>query len=394
MEAMVRPSTSTVYVQTGPALRLVPSQQWPQFHDALSRKSLAKAANKSLAYLNSMEPTRTFYRIGNKDIAVGELEATAQEIIHVVSESKDDQELNARLRQEFDLYQSVGSDGNGRVVFSSYYQPVLSASSKRTSKYKYPLYRKPKDLVLVDLAQFGRANGDPLLGRVTKDGRLVPYFTRRDIDVRKALAGRGLEIAWLADPFDRLALHIEGSGILKFPSGKVMLARYVATNSLPYKSVGTALVGSGVISKSDISYERLRQYLKDHPEGESWILAQNPRYTFFGLEPLSGEGEPFGTISQSLIPGRSIAIDPKAIPLGSVAYFETAMPQADVQGRLLGIFPTSRFALCQDTGGAIQGPGRVDIYVGHGEQAKTMATNQWAEGKLYIFLKKLPPRDR
>src|SRR5208282_1653593 len=184
-----------------------------------------------------------------------------------------------------------------------------------------------------------------------------------------------------------LDLHIEGSGILKFPGGKTMLARYSATNSLPYTSVGTVAVGAGVMSKSDITHDRLRQYLNDHPEGEAWILSQNPRYTFFELAPLPADGEPLGTIKQSLTPGRSIAIDPKIIPLGALAYFETNMPQADAQGTLLGIFPTSRFAMCQDTGGAILGPGRVDIYVGHGAQAKAMAVNQWSEGKLYILLK-------
>lgn len=393
-ETAVQPSTSTVYIQAGPSLRLVPPGQWPRFHDAMTKKSLAKAASKSLAYLKQSESTRPYYRIGDKDIAVGELEATAEAIPRIVEQAKDDEELNALLRQDFDLYQSAGSDGKGKVVFSSYYQPILSASARRTEKYKYPIYRKPKDLVLVDLGAFGRANGDPLLGRVSKDGRLVPYFNRRDIDVNKALAGRGLEIAWLADPFDRLDLHIEGSGILRFPGGKMMLAKYAATNSLPYKSVGSVIIGSGIMSKSDFTRERFQQYLKDHPEGAPWILEQDPRYTFFSLQPLPEGGEPFGTIGQSLTPGRSIAIDPKIIPLGSLAYFETSMPQADEAGRLLGVFPTSRFAVCQDTGGAIQGPGRVDIYIGHGAQAKTMATNQWAEGKLYILLKKLQPRDR
>ena len=173
-----------------------------------------------------------------------------------------------------------------------------------------------------------------------------------------------------------------------------MLAKYAATNALTYKSVGLALVGTGAVSRSEITHEKLRQYLTEHPEGEAWLISQDPRYTFFDLVSLPQDGQPFGSIQEALTPGRSIAIDPKIIPLGAVAYMRVPMPQSNPKGELLGIFPTSRFAMCQDTGGAIQGPGRVDIFLGWGKEAKTQAVNQWHEGRLYILLKKLPPRDR
>ena len=374
-------------------LRLVPVEQWPEFHDALRGKGLTRAATKSLAYLKTIDGNRLTYRIGEREIAPGELEASVEEFQRVRAASNDDSELNRRLRESFDLYQSLGSDGQGTVLFTSYYHPILAASRKKTSKYRYPIYRKPKDLIVVDLAQFGRATGDPLLGRVTPDGRIVPYFARRDIDVLKSLSGKGLELAWLADPYDRLDLHIQGSGILRFTDGKMMRARYAATNSLPYKSIGQVMIGAGLLSKSDFSLERMRQYLIEHPEGVDWILEQNPRYTFFELEPMT-DSEPTGSMNQPLTAGRSIAIDPKIIPFGTIAYFEAPMPQADAQGRLLGMYPNSRFAFCQDGGGAIQGPGRVDVYVGHGAQAKAMAVNQKSDGRLFILLKKLPVRDR
>lgn len=393
----VVPSTAAaVAVSTaGPALRLVPPGEWPSFKDELNKKSLLKAAARSLAYLDGALPDRKFVKIGDKEVALGELKATVEGLAQVVSESKTPEELEARVREGFDLYQSVGSDGNGRVVFSSYYQPVLSASLARSGKYRYPLYKKPPDMVDVDLGLFNpKYKGESILGRVAKDKKVVPYFDRYDIDVRRVLAGKGLELAWLSNQFDRLDLHIQGSGILQFPSGRKALAKFAATNALPYKSVGLAVVGSGAMSKSDITYDRLRRYLTAHPEGEAWLLSQNPRYTFFDLKPLPPDGEPFGTIQEPLTPGRSIAIDPKVIPLGAVAYFAAPMPQADKKGNLLGVFPTSRLAFCQDTGGAILGPGRVDIYIGSGPQAKTSAVNQWSEGRLYVLLKKIPERDR
>lgn len=213
-------------------------------------------------------------------------------------------------------------------------------------------------------------------------------------DVRDVLAGKGFEIAWLENQYDRLDLHIQGSGALRLPSGKKVMAKFAATNSLPYKSVGSVILGSGAISRAELSHARMRQYLTEHPEGESWLISQNPRYTFFELVPMPTDGEPIGTMLQPLTTGRSIAVDQKMIPLGAVAYFETPMPHADKNGNLLGIFPTSRLALCQDTGGAILGPGRVDIYAGFGPQAKAQATHQFSEGKLYILLKKLPARER
>jgi membrane-bound lytic murein transglycosylase A len=251
-------------------------------------------------------------------------------------------------------------------------------------------------MVEVDLAAFDKkyAAADPLIGRVGKDKRVEPYFTRGDIDIRKSLAGKKLEIAWLKDKFEALDLHVQGSGILKFPDGKEVLAKYAGTNAHPYNSVGLLLVRANIFAQGDLTREKLRDYLHAHPEAEDWILASNPRYTFFDLAPLPADGEPFGTIQQSLVGARSIAIDPAVIPLGALAYFTTTSPQADKDGRLLGNFPNSRFALCMDTGGAIKGPGRVDIYAGHGKQADATAKSQWADGKLYILLKKLPPRER
>lgn len=325
------------------------------------------------------------WTIADRSVGAADLASSVHELARLNAEAKDDDELEHDLAEEFDLFESVGSDGKGKVVFSAYYQPILRASRVKTQTFRYPLYSKPHDLVSVDLSSFGLA-GDPIVGRIQK-GNLVPYYSRRDIDVRNALSRKGLELAWLDDAFDRLTLHVEGSGLLEFPDG-TSLVKFAATNGLPFFSVGSIIVGAGIIPRSEITHERLRQYLDEHPEGDSWILSQDARYTFFDLIPQEPGAEPVGLMGRPLTPGRSIAIDPKIVPLGAVAYFETMMPQVDDRGRLLGTFQTSRFALCQDTGGAIQGPGRVDIFIGHGPQAPIMAAHQWAEGKLYLLIRK------
>ena len=155
-----------------------------------------------------------------------------------------------------------------------------------------------------------------------------------------------------------------------------------------------ALVGSGALTREEANKASIKQYLLEHPEGEGWLLSQNPRYVFFEVSEAPEGGMPFGSIERPLTPGRSIAVDPKAVPLGMPAFIRLPLPQADAQGRLLGKSETSRFVLCQDTGGAIQGPGRVDLFLGHGVDVKTEAAKVWDPGELYLLLKKLPPRLR
>lgn len=380
---------------TGPALELAAEADYPRFEESFKSKAgLIKAARRAIKYLETLPPTRTI-RVAGRDYGPAQLIDTAKDVIELAKKAKDADEFDAKVREGFDVFQSAGLDGTGRVVFSSYYQPMLRASLKKTEAYPYPLYRRPKDMLEVDLAAFGKANGETsFLARLTKDGKVVPYYTRDEIDRRKALAGKGLEIAWLKDRFDALDLHIQGSAILKFTDGKEKLVKYAATNGRTYNSVGLTLVKAGVFARDEITHDKLREYLRKNPDAESWILSQNPRYVFFELASLPEDGEPFGATEQSLVPARAIAIDPAFMPLGGLYFFTTRSPQTDKDGRLLGTSENSRFAFGLDTGGAIKSPGRVDIYAGHGPQAAATARGQWADGKLYLLMKKLPPRER
>ncbi len=393
--AMPPPAVSTA-AYAGPAFRPVGDDALPRFEESFKgRAGLIKAAKKAIKYLQGLPPERTLH-VADRSYAPAALIDSAREMIEIAATAKTADELDARVRAAFDVFQSAGSDGQGRVIFSSYYQPTLKASLKKSPAYPYPLYRRPPDMVEVDLASFDKkyAGVEPMLGRVGKDKRVTPYPAREEIDRRKTLAGRGLEVAWLKDALEVMDLHVQGAGILKFASGKEVLVKYAGTNGRPYNSVGLTLIRTGVFSRDEITHAKLADYLRANPDAASWILAQNPRYTFFDVSPLPEDGEPFGAAEQSLVPARAIAIDPAVVPLGALTFFTTTSPQADKAGRLLGQFPTARFALALDTGGAIKGPGRVDIYAGHGAQAEATARGQWAEGKLYLLVKKLPPRDR
>ena len=366
---------------------------WPALTDDLDAASLTRAAERSIAYLKTQ---------GDKLWSIGTLQVGTQTLIETIEaveaarrEASGPQDLDARLKSGFELYRVRGSTSGPGAHYSSYYQPTLAASRRQTAEYKFPLYGRPKDLVEVDLAAFDpKWKGEKLLGRVSPSGTFVPYFDRRDIDVRFQLAGRGLEVAWLKNSFDRLNIHIQGSGLLSFTDGTMAMARFAATNGRPYQSVGLAVVGSGAMTRDQITAATLKQYLAEHPEGEAWLLARNPRYTFFELADLPADGEPPGTIGQALVAGRSIAVDPAAVPLGAVCWVSVPVPQADAQGRLLARENMSRVMFAQDTGGAIKGPGRVDLYMGHGAAAETVAHRVWDSGELYVLLKKRPARTR
>ncbi|MDD5630389.1 MAG: MltA domain-containing protein, partial [Elusimicrobia bacterium] len=269
-------SVASAQPQAAPAaaapLRLLSREELPAFADTFKSKAgLAKAARKTLGYL-AKAPGPKYLRIGGRDYGPAILADSIRELLKTIAEAQTPEELDRLVKDRFDVFQSAGLDGQGKVVFSSYYQPYISASAKKSAKYAIPIYRRPPDMVEVDLPAFGVKNGgDSLVGRVDKRRRVVPYFTREEIDVRKALRGKKLELAWLQNKWDVLDLHIQGSGILKYPSGKEVLARYAATNARPYNSVGLTLVKAGALPREGLSYDKIRDYFKEHPEAEDWV---------------------------------------------------------------------------------------------------------------------------
>ncbi|MFH1619986.1 MAG: MltA domain-containing protein [bacterium] len=378
-----------------PALRQVATENFPRFSDTAGKASFLLAAERSASYFDSFKGKKKFYRVTDRKVTPELLGRTVRELAKIMKEAADENELNRRIREKFDLFRSAGSDGEGRVVFSSYYEPVLDASLTRTPEYAYPIYARPKDLVTVNLENFDgtKWKGEKVNGRL-KDGQIVPYFSREQIDFKKVFKGKGLELAWLKNRADIMDLHIEGSGKLRLPDGKIIKAGFAATNGLPFKGWMTVLTNSGVIPGNEITHEKAKKYLLEHQDAEPWILSTNRRYTFFQLtemnDPLEG---PTGTIGVPLVAGRSAAVDAQIFPLGALAYMEAPLPQVDDKGNVLGIAADSRFVLCQDTGGAILGPGRVDFFAGSGPKAKAFAFNLWESGKFYLLLLKFTDAD-
>ncbi len=265
----------------------------------------------------------------------------------------------------------VGPDGSDGL-FTGYYEPELRGSRKRTAACTVPLYRPPPDLITVKL------EGETRVGRMV-DGRLQPYHTRAAID-GGVLAGRGLELLWLADPIDAFFLQAQGSGRVRLAEGGALRVGYAASNGHPPIIIGRILVERGELTKEAATMQTVRQWLRDHPAADATALMQmNVRYIFFREIP--GDG-PVGSLGVTLTPGRSLAIDPSLLPLGAPLWLDTTYPAGTPEAGL----PLRRLVVAQDTGSAIKGAVRGDLYWGSGEAALRYAGPMKQPGRYYLLL--------
>jgi len=363
---------STTTTKPTIAIIKLKENEYPVFKDTGEIKKFLKAAEFNIIYLRTLSDKKNLYSFGDRKITNELLLKTTQKLVEILSSSDASKNLDALIKENFDIYE-LKPDTNS-VVFSSYYEPIIEASLKPTKEYKYPIYAKPPDLIEVNLEDFNeKYKGEKITGRIV-DGKLVPYFSRDEIDYQKILEGKNLELAWFKSMADIMDLHIEGSGILKLPDGKYIKAKFAATNSLKFKGWMTALLEMGLMKKD--------------PDLQRAILGQNKRYTFFKLEEIKDPDEgPTGTYGYPLVGGRSIAVDRTLIPMGMPAFIIVPLPDVSKEGKLYGIKDDSRFVFCQDTGGAIKG-GRVDFFAGNGTQAKTFSFSLWEKGRLLFLLSK------
>jgi len=325
---------------------------------------------------------------GEKRLPASLIKESACLLLQTLREAKTNKELNRLIRERFTIYQAAGERGEGKVLFTGYYSPVYEGSLKKQGPFKYPLYLKPEDLKVANLGEFNPAlEGERIVYRIDPSREeIVPYWSREDIVQSKILEGQNLEFVYLKSRMDRFYLMIEGSGKIILEDGGSFWVRYSATNGRPYTSVGMLLVKDGKIPKDKLSLNSIREYFQRHPEEMERYLNRNERFTFF-FKDEEKEGA-IGAAGCELTPGRSIAIDKTIFPLGAPAYIEYQEPQINRKGEFMGIKKITRFVFCQDAGGVIKGPGRVDIYFGVGKKAQVKAERIKDKGKLYFLIKK------
>jgi len=275
------------------------------------------------------------------------------------------------------------------LLVTGYFEASLFGSFEKSEKYKYPLYKKPDDLVKVMLSEylvFSRFKGLPFLlrGRLDKDNRVIPYYSREEIDVHRSLGDKNLELLWVDNNIDLFFLHIQGSGIIMFNDGSEVRVNYADTNGHPYRAIGKVLVERGICTYDELSMQYIEKYLNSHPEEIDDIFNYNPSYIFFREVD---EG-PVGSLGIKVTKFRSIATDKYIFPRGAICFIKTIIPEFDENGSIIGEKSFSRFVLNQDTGGAIRSPSRADLFTGNGNYSKSVAGHLKASGKLFFLIKK------
>lgn len=269
----------------------------------------------------------------------------------------------------------LGDDDQG--LFTGYYEAELHGAWNRKPPYTVPIFRRPNDLITADLSLFDPEWKDrKIIGRIEGE-KFVPYFTRSAIETG-ALAGRDLEMLWVDDPVDAFFLHIQGSGRVRMTDGSIVRVGYAGKNGRPYVAIGRPLIERGAIPKETMSMRAIRDWLAAHPDQMDEVLNLNPSYVFF--RQIDGEG-PIGAQGVALTPGRSLAVDTKLLPLGAPVWLETTDP-------LTPETSLRRLVIAQDTGGAIKGAVRGDLFWGYGDEAAAKAGAMKQQGRYFLLLPK------
>lgn len=294
---------------------------------------------------------------------------------------KDD--ARAFFQSDFTPY-LVGNGNTSEGLFTGYYEPELRGNLTRDGKYQTAIYLKPDDMVSVDLGEFSEElKGKKLVGRLSGSS-LKPYYDRAEIE-GGALSGRNLEMVWVDDAVDAFFLQIQGSGRVVLPDDSVLRVGYAATNGQAYYAIGRELIERGALTRETVSLQTIRKWLHDNPDEADAVMNTNASFVFFQplkTDPDDPDAGPLGSQGVALEPGRSLAVDRRFHAMGVPVWLETSDPMnADRTFH--------RLMVAQDTGGAIRGPVRGDIFFGPGEDAALFAGHMNRTGQKFILLPKV-----
>jgi membrane-bound lytic murein transglycosylase A len=278
----------------------------------------------------------------------------------------DDAALRALLEREL-VPVAISNRGRREGLLTGYYEPELRGSRRRTAQFRHPLYLAPRDGQVIDLGEFKRDLAGRKITGLVRGGRFRPYWDRAEIE-RGALAGRNLEFLWVDDPVALFFLQIQGSGRVVLPDGTLVRVGYAGQNGHDYTAIGRVLIERGELAREAVSLQTIRAWLRGHPARADELMNQNRSYVFFRVLP--GES-PVGAQGVELTAGRSLAVDDAFLPYGLPVWIESTLPAVAELGR--GEEPLRRLVVAQDTGGAITGPVRGDLFLGPGREAEELA---------------------
>ncbi len=343
------------------------------FSDDADKDSLARAIQTSIDYVKKKQYA-TPYTLCGRQVGSRDILESLHHFYKIVKNTDAPEELAETLYRDFEVCLVTPDMESPDVLVTGYFEPLLDGSLEKRSPFLYPLYKVPPDLIVNHSAslRYGRQEG----------GRILPYWTRKEIETAKLLVGQ--ELVFLADPIEAFILHIQGSGRVRLRDGRIRGVHFAAKNGRPYKSIGRLLADEGKMALATVTLPRIVKYLEEHPEDRQRILHHNESFVFFKW----GDSGPVGSIGRELTPGRSVAMDQSCFPPGALFYLETQKPVVDEGGNIEGWIPLNRFVLNQDSGSAIKGFGRVDFFWGNGSYAEIAAGVMKEAGKVYFLLKK------
>ena len=341
-------------------------QLWGRPGQPGDRQALLKSIDYSLRYLASPSAAQAYRRYPVPGITRDRVRRSLVRFRQLVVTSRSPAELQAAVNREFVFYKSVGKDNQGTVLFTGYFEPIYAASRTKSSEYRYPLYRLPADF----------------------DRWKNPHPTRAELEGEDGLGTksplRGRELVWLRDRFEAFLVQVQGSARLQMPDGSLMTLGVAGKTSYPYVSIGRELVKDGKLPLEGLTLPVLIDYFQASPAELDQYLPRNQRFIFFR----ETHGSPaMGSIGVPVTAERSIATDKSLMPPGALALINAPIPYPNASGQLETQM-VSRYVLDQDTGGAIQGAGRVDIFLGTGPRAGDRAGLIGGTGELYYPLLK------
>lgn len=291
----------------------------------------------------------------------------------------DDSAVRAFFERYFQAYESSNDDGSIEGLVTGYYEPLIKGSRTQTTRARFPIYAVPDDLIAVDLVSvYPELKNLRLRGKLVGN-KVVPYATRSEIERNDSIRAKAKVIAWAEDAVELFFMQVQGSGRVELADGTHLRLGYADQNGYPYKSIGKLLVDRGELTLAQASMQSIKEWGVRNPQKLAALLASNPSFVFFRELP-DGLPGPLGALGVSVTPGRSIAVDPKYIPLGAPVFLATTMPNS----------PTSlnRLMMAQDTGGAIRGGVRADFFWGFGTEAGEMAGKMKQKGRMWVLLPK------
>jgi len=355
----------------------VPPGNLPLEADDLDRAGVIEVLNTNLDYWNS-KPDNFKAQVGKDYYSAERMRLTIKKLMDIFSSGAQGEQLRDLLKDQFRVYRAAADDGSKDVNITGYYEAEIAVSRERSDKEKYAVYLKPADLIKTTPGM----EVDFDYGRKDENGKLVRHYSRQEIHEGR-LGGQNLEIVWSAHPSQIMLAQIQGSAILRFNDGDFLRVGFDGANGWPFRSVQKILMDCGEIPP--MSSKTFIGYLSNQPaDREERLTDLNPRFIFFRVKPK--DSLPCGAIGRTLTAGRSAAIDPKYIPLGLFGMLSSKKPVAAADGGLSGFKDFTRFIATHDTGSAVRGPGRVDLFWGTGAAAETEASSMKAPGRLYLLV--------